>query len=307
MYLSFVAGNILHKFINEPYNIVYNPQNNLFDHLLSLTDNHNYYVFSDNIRHFGLSNMISLSSNQISLYNYNIHCTNGIIGYTSQNFKNLHLNSIIFTHSTKPAHIKKEDLALMGQRLERESKIFFTQQAAVSWRLNNSVIIKYGVPEVFHITTKTESRKDILILNYENSPQMLQIQQFLLKANYTCDIVTKISTSTEDININFNQYKVCIDLAEYNIVNLLCAIASGCTTISMNYNAIAEAYSGLDGLVLINKVEDLASIIPDLLKIDDEKRKMNSEQVLESFDFATFKDKINSIMQTSNKEAFIYA
>ena len=70
MYLSFVAGNILHKFINEPYNIVYNPQNNLFDHLLSLTDNHNYYVFSYNIRHFGLYNMISLSSNQISLYRF---------------------------------------------------------------------------------------------------------------------------------------------------------------------------------------------------------------------------------------------
>jgi hypothetical protein len=304
MYLGFVIGNILQKFSHDPYNIIYNPQNNLFDHTLSANNRHQYFIINDNIQSFGNSNMMSLKNKNVSLFNYNLHITNNILGYTNQNLKNFHINSIIVTHSGKPAYIKKEDLSLMNQRLGQEAKIFFTKSAAESWRFNNSILMRYGIPEVFGFNKLTEDRKDVLILNYDNNPQVNQIKTALESSNYSCDIMTSCFLSTETINDTFNNYKVCIDLAEHNIINLLCSIASGCIGISMKPQYSADEYSDIEGLVFINGLNELNKVISNNVSVNSEQRKSNSKNVLGAFDFMTFKKSIDSIIEASNKEAF---
>ena len=304
MYLGFVMGNILQKFSNDPYNIIYNPQNNLFDHVLSANNKHQYFIINDNIKSFGNSNMMSLTNKQVPLFNYNLHITNNILGYANQNLKNFHVNSIIVTHSGKPAYIKKEDLSLMNQRLTKEPKIFFTKAAAESWRLSNSILIKYGVPEVFTFNKSTENRKDILILNYDNNPQVNQIKTALESSNYSCDIMTSCFLPIETLNETFNKYKICIDLAEHNVVNLLCSIASGCIGVCIKPQYSAEEYSNVDGLIFINGLNELSKIISNNVSIDEEQRRLHSKNVLDLFDFNTFKKSIDSIIEVSNKEAF---
>jgi hypothetical protein len=116
--------------------------------------------------------------------------------------------------------------------------------------------------------------------------------------------MTSCFLSTETINDTFNNYKVCIDLAEHNIINLLCSIASGCIGISMKPQYSTDEYSDIEGLVFINGLNELNKVISNNVSVNSEQRKSNSKNVLGAFDFITFKKSIDSIIEASNKEAF---
>ena len=159
MYLSFVTGNILQKITENNYNIVYYPQNNIIDHCISAIDKHRYYIFGSNNIHYKIDNMIDLPNDHLSLYNYNLCITNRLLNYTGNpTIKQFHLNTIILTHSHKPQNVKKEDSALMSQRLKKEVKIFFSESAKNSWRLDNSIVLKYGVPSNFQYVNNITKR-----------------------------------------------------------------------------------------------------------------------------------------------------
>jgi uncharacterized membrane protein YheB (UPF0754 family) len=305
MYLSFITGNVLEKFTDDKHNIIYYPQNNMFDHLLANINDHSYYIFGESKNNFQTPNLINLPNNLISLYNYNLSVTNNILGYASNNLKHLHLNSIICTHSHKPSYIKKEDSLLMDQRLSKEIKVFFTESSKESWRINTGSVIKYGIPDLFINENLVEKRKDVLILSFENTPHAKQIQQILLNNNYSCDIMDSCSIGTQDIVKKFNDYNVCVDLSEHNIINLLCAIAAGCVTITMMPQVLASEYEDLDGLIFIESINQIGEAIKSVLPTQDEKRQQNRDQVLERFSFNDFKTQFNSLITKANAEAFI--
>lgn len=305
MYLSFITGNVLEKFTDDRHNIIYYPQHNMFDHLLANINDHSYYIFGQSKNNFQIPNIINLPNDLVSLYNYNLSITNNILGYASNNLKHLHLNSIICTHSHKPSYIKKEDSLLMDQRLSKEIKVFFTESSKESWRMSTGSVIKYGIPELIMNDTTIEKRKDILILNFENTPHSKQIQQALINNNYSCDIMESCSIDIKEIAKQFNNYKICIDLSEHNIVNLLCAISAGCITITMMPQILASEYTDLDGLIFIESINEITDAIRSVLAIPDEKRQQNRDQVLERFSFNDFKTQFNSLITKANMEAFV--
>jgi hypothetical protein len=306
MYLSFVTGNILQKITEDNYNIIYYPQNNIIDHCISAIDKHKYYMFGGNSLNYKIDNMIDLPDQHISLYNYNLCITNRILNYTNNpNIKQFHLNTIILTHSHKPQNIKKEDTVLMNQRVKKETKVFFSESAKNSWRLENSIAIKYGIPKTFQYTNDITKRKDVLILNYDNLPHAQQIQAALINKSYSCDIMNSCKTSIEDINSTMNNYKVCIDLAEHNILNLLCGIASGCTGLTIKSPATSEEYSNINGLTFISNIEEIFPALSQILNIGDDERKNNSDSILKEFDFDNFSNIMSNIIQKANREAFI--
>jgi hypothetical protein len=306
MYLSFVTGNILQKITEDNYNIIYYPQNNIVDHCISAIDKHKYYMFGGNSLNYKIDNMIDLPDQQLSLYNYNLCITNRLLSYTNNpSIKQFHLNTIILTHSYKPQNIKKEDTVLMNQRLKREIKVFFSESAKNSWRLDNSIAIKYGIPKTFQYTNDVSKRKDVLILNYDNLPHAQQIQAALINKNYSCDIMNSCKTPIEDINSTMNNYKVCIDLAEHNILNLLCGIASGCTGVTIKSPSTSEEYSNINGLTFISNIEEIFPALSQVLDIGDDERKNNSESILKEFDFNDFSNIMSNIIQKANREAFI--
>jgi hypothetical protein len=305
MYLSFVTGNILQKITEDTYNIIYYPQNNMIDHCISAIDKHRYYMFGANKIDFQIENMIDLPDSHLSLYNYNLCITNRILNYINNStVKQFHLNTIILTHSHKPQNIKKEDTLLMSQRLKKEIKVFFSESAKDSWRLDNSIVLKYGVPSVFNIVNETSKRKDVLILNYENLPHAQQIQAALINKNYSCDIMTSCRMPIENINNMLNNYRACIDLAEHNIFNLLCGVASGCTGLSIRSPTTSEEYLNINGLTFLNSVEEIFPVLSQVLDIGDEERKNSSDDILKKFDFNNFSSKMSNIIQKANREAF---
>ena len=103
-----------------------------------------YYLFNNNKKHYNIDNVIDLPNNYIPFYNYNLSCTNNIIGYTQNNFKNFHLNCIIFTHSGKPQFIKKvkevqqkmNDPHVYEEDGVAWTRIFTSPKAIVDGRMN---------------------------------------------------------------------------------------------------------------------------------------------------------------------------
>jgi hypothetical protein len=306
MYLSFVTGNILQKIVEDNYNIIYYPQNNIIDHCISAINKHRYYIFSSNNLNYKIDNMIDLPDQHLSLYNYNACITNRLLSYTNNpSIKQFHLNTIILTHSFKPQNVKKEDAVLMNQRLRKEIKVFFSETVKNSWRLDNSIVIKYGIPKVFQYSNDTAKRKDVLLLNYDNLPHAQQIQAALINKNYSCDIMNSCRMPMEEINSTMNNYKVCIDLAEHNILNLLCSIASGCTGLSIKSPTTSEEYSNTNGLTFVSNIEEIFPALSQILDIGDEERKNNSDNILNEFDFMNFSTIMSNIIQQANREAFI--
>jgi hypothetical protein len=227
------------------------------------------------------------------------------VEFTSKNLKQWHINSLIFTHSYKPPYIKKEDALLMGQRLARETKIFFSESSKDSWNLQGrSITMKYGIPKNFAISKAPSERKDVLILNFENLPHNHQLYQALMSKGYTCEVMTSGVNSPEFINNQFNEYKICIDLAEHNISNLLCAISSGCVGVSLKTPMMSNDYN-LPGLILVDSVNDLVENIKDLLTIPDAEKEVFSSEANKVFNFDTFSRDINKLMINANTEAFV--
>lgn len=308
MYLSFVNGNILQKFSKDRYNIVYYPQNNLFDYSLMLNDDYNYFIFGNNQKDYHMPNIIDLPQSYISLYNYNLSMTNNIIGYTTNNLKQFHLNTIIFTHSYKPHYIKKEDALLINKRLTRETKVFFSQKSKESWGLSdNAHIVKYGIPQIFSNQTKQKDRKDVLVLNYENMPHNQQLCQAIKSEGYSCDIASSCTeTSLEDINNMFNQYKICIDLADHNIFNLMCAIAAGCYSISIKTPMLQNEYSSVGGLLLVDSIASVVSQIKNVIDLaNDKSREQYAHEALNTFNYDTFKNSMKTLITRANSETFL--
>lgn len=303
MYLSQITGNILNKFNNQPINVWYEPQSNMFDVLLSECG---IRLFSTNNYKFGglkESNLTLVNNMQQSLFNYNVGLTNSILKYSSNKyFSSMHLNSIICTHSYKPEQIKKEDLVLLNNNLSRELKIFFSEDVASSWKMNNRVVFPYGIPTDVFYDEKNVRNKRILLLNLENLPNIEPLAQFLGNHEIEVDILTELNFDTAALRKLFNQYSVCVDLADHNIVNLLTAIACGCKCVTYATRMIIDNYSNTPNLYVARTVEDLILSIKQALSLNviDSKEHMQTNHP-----FGVFKQNMLNIIEKNNSEVFL--
>jgi hypothetical protein len=252
--------------------------------------------------------MAYLTGDMIGLYNYNLSITSNVLGYTTNNVKNFHVNSLIFTHSHKPEHIKKEDSVLMDQRLLNEHKIFFSESTRQSWRLTkNTYVYKYGVPKVFEKNTEYNDRKNVLILDIENTTYSKHVYQLLKSSGIDADILNKFDGNIAEINNLLNQYKICIDLAEHNVVNLLCGIGAGCYGITIKNPLFFENYKDVGGLEFINNIDSMIPTINRILQNPQANQLAtdNSIKIKNEYDYSVFETKTKSIIEQANTEAFI--
>lgn len=303
MYLSFTVGNILQKFSKDKKNIVYYQQNNLFDHNLFELEN-NYYLFNNKQNNYEIQNVIDLPQTMIHLYNYNLSLTNNIIGHPTSSIQNFHINSIIFTHSYRPNFIKKEDASILNKNLARELKVFFSENAKNSWGVNQrSEVIKYGIPKSFQVINKDRD-KDILILNFDKAIHNQQLLTALRSKGYSCDTLDTCRMPISDINIKLNEYNVCIDLADHNVINMLCAISAGCKVATIKTEMLNNDYDEIPGLYLLDSPSDILDNISTIIKNDDSIEK-KSEIVSNIYSFDIFSNNITRFINEINQEAFV--
>lgn len=304
MYLSKITGNILNKFNQQNINILYDPQYNLFDILLAECGLNLFVEKNDRFVNLESSCLTMLDDNHMDLFNYNVGISNNIVLYSQQKkYDILHLNTIIFTHSCKPQQIKKEDVLLLRNSLKKQTKVFFDINSQSSWKVGDSAVIRYGIPQdKFYSENDGDRSNRVLMFNCDRNPSMPALAQFLEKNNILVDIVKDISCDADILRSLLNQYDVCIDLADHNISNLLVAIACGCKGISYATPMIMENYSNTPNLYTAATVQDLILCINRAL---ESKKVSHIDYFKKHHCFNKFRDSINTLVIDNNNRAFI--
>lgn len=306
MYLNSSTANVLNKFNGQKINILYEPQRNLFDIFLAECGYCLYFDSSNVVASTQKTNMVALNSDQYDLFNYNVGITNNILSYSSNKvFSNLHLNTIIFTHSYKPKNIKREDLLLMSNNMSKEKKVFFSRESADSWDfLTNKSVINYGIPTEI-LTSEipfSERGEKVLILNFEGSSHVESIANLMESNGIKVDLIKDMTGDVNAIKELFNRYKVIIELNDHNIINLLAAVSCGCKCITHYNEMISANYSNIPNLFMAKSIGDLISISKNCF---EEPLHESTEYIHTNFQFETFKNNIKNIIEQSNNEAFI--
>lgn len=303
MYLSQSIGNIAQKFNNQNTNIIYELSNNLFDLHIGLCDQHTYCV-DDKLKISDENiNLCCIQPNQTDLINFSCALSNNVLGYASNmKYVPLHINVGIFIHNKKPIQIKKEDLLLIENNLNKTKKVFFSKAIADSWRFKDVDIVRYGINRShFYETNSVDDRSNKILLIAHNDQNLNIIKQILLSNKIEFDMFDMSSINITKTRDTLNKYKICVDFSE-NIINLITAISCGCIGIAHNANNLQDSFNGIPNLYFGDSISDIIQTISNVQK---NYHRLNITDYFESnFNFDTFATNITKIINYLNRETF---
>jgi len=304
MRLTAMSSSIIHQVISDEINVIYEPDNSLFDHILCTCNQEiNYYAFSNDA--YAVSeNFHSLPASHIDIYDYDIYVSNEIMNLVQS--KNsightFHVTDLIFQHRYKPLQMKKEDLSLINHKTKNKSKIFFDQTVLSSWGCENSQLISYGIPLNLFTSHDNDRNSNVLILSH-NETVSQKIQNYFSSRNIQCEIINSFNQlSISETVDKFNQYKIVLDLNNTTI-NQLCALACGCNVVALSHQPSSTP--------LINtqhSVDGVVAYCDTLLNNTD--KIVNNEEIKNyldtNFNYDKFQTSISEIMEFNKRKAFI--
>lgn len=304
MRLTTMSSSIIHQILDDEINVIYEPDNSLFDHILcTCTEEINYHIFSNNVYNLP-NNCISLSPSRADLYNYDICAFNDIttlIRSKSHLTLAFHITDLIFQHRHKPAKIKKEDFLIIYQKVKNKSKVFFNQDIMSSWGYENSQLISYGIP--LHIFTNSNNNRNanILILNHNNTVSQ-EISHHFSSQNIQHDILNDFSQlSINDANDKLNEYKIVFDLKN-DTINQLCALACGCDVVALSDQSAFPQF--------INTHSSISSALAHCHTLLNQTDKVSNYEETKNyldinFNYDKFKRSIAEVMEFNKRKAFI--
>lgn len=304
MRLTAISSSIIHQILSDEINVIYQPDNSLFDHILcTCTQEINYHVFSNDS--YTLSeNCRNLPSSHIEIYDYDIYVSNEIMNLIQSKDtvgQTFHITDLIFQHRHKPPQMKKEDLSLINHNTKHKSKIFFDQNVMSSWGCENSQLISYGIPLNLFTQNNNDRNANVLILGH-NETVAQQIQNHFLSQNIQCEIINSFNQlSINEVVDKFNQYRIALDLNNTTI-DQLCALGCGCNVVALSnqpsLTPLINAQHSVDGVIaycdtLLNKTDKIA---------DHEEIKNYLDT---NFNYDKFQTSISEIMEFNKRKAFI--
>jgi len=306
MRLTAMSSSIIHQVMENQINVIYQPDNSLFDHILcSCINEINYYMLSPPHICNIADNCYSLSEVEIDLYNYDICISNEIVSFINQKNNNFshafHATNLIFQHKHRPNIIKKEDVALINQRIHAINKIFFDSHVMDTWNCKNAQLIPYGIPLDLFTNNSEERNLDILILG-NNGPIIQKIYHHFNSMDIRCEVINNMNIlNIQDISKKFKESTIVIDLQD-NTINQLCALACGCKVACIsNYdNSITQVhkYRSVDGIVEYC-VKQLGENNHNI------SYKEIKEYLEDNYSYGKFKEEISQIMESNKRKAFI--
>lgn len=301
-----MSSSIIHQVMENQINVIYEPDNSLFDHILcSCVDEINYYLFSSSRDCNIANNCYSLSEVEIDLYNYDICICNEIVSFINQKNNNFshafHATNLIFQHKHRPNIIKKEDIALINQRINKINKIFFDSHVMDTWKCKNAQLIPYGIPLDVFTNNSEERNLDILILG-NNDPIIQKIYHHFNSMGIRCEAISNMSIlNIQDISKKFKESTIVIDLQD-NTINQLCALACGCRVACIsNYD---------NSIMQVNKCLSVDGIIEYCNKqLSENNHNVSCTEIKEyledNYNYDKFKEEISQIMESNKRKAFI--
>jgi hypothetical protein len=284
----FRAMSLGHKYKN----IIYDPMNSLLDHILYLTQD-NFYIV-DNLKTQISDNVAYIPNEHIEFYNYHLIMSNSLEKHLDNNFAYImHLPVLFLIEYIKG--YKKEDRHLIQDRMKNHTKIFLNELTYNYFKSSNSVFIQMGIPlELFKKTQDWATRKNVCIFDY--GPQSKFMKAQIEKEGIDCDIINTIMPTTSIVNL-LNSYKICIDISENYKINLLCAAACGCKSLTI------DTSRSIENIVNGCNQEDITKYINTY--INSNQNDSNAEQfIIENYSFNKFLEKIKQQINNISHEAY---
>lgn len=298
MQLSFMIDNTVFRTTSTKApqkNIVYEPKSSLLDNFIYLTDD-NYFILENNTYTTNIDNVINLPNNHIGLYNYHFLMTHNIEKHINDTMSaGMHIPILFIIDQVKS--YKKEDKHIIHQKLNNHTKLYLNENTFQTFNSNNkSILIKIGIPiKYFQASANFEDRKDIAIFDYGPVTQQLK---FALEQNkVSCTLInTKINLET--FNYLFNRHKICLDISDNYLTNLLPALCCGCKAITTKSNPVISPFINHIDLNdnIVSIIKDLASSVPD--------NKAHIEYVKDKYPFEPFKQTLKQIINDISHEVY---
>lgn len=284
--------------LNTKYkNILYEQKNAILDSLILLTGDNYYTVIEDNTKKHNMDNIFYISKERLELHNYHLVMSHSLEKHINSNISfAMHLPLILIISDVKS--YKKEDRFLIQNKIKNYTKIFLNEDAYKAFCNEDPKCfsIKLGIPlDIFYPTQSFNKRKDICII--DNNPMTHNIKTAIDKTGKSCDIIDT-NLGMNILSAIFNQYKVCIDLGDNYMVNLLCAAACGCKCItSTTQSGVPYIIKtlGLDNNFVSNICNELDSEV---------NTKSNIAYIKENYPFTDFIEKIHKIISHTSHEVF---
>ena len=245
MSINYQTHNIIHSFLFSnglcDLNISYNSSNSIYD--LSIQD---------------IKNTIFINEDAISSgcpISYGLSFINDPIGFSQniQKYKRSYANHILFFHKPLPPYLKKEDIYLINNDIDRYEKYSFCKQVS---EIKNIKHIEYGL--TLNITNSDLRQIDVIILYSTEETQANILKNIISSNGISCDMLcTKTNKDIDKIKQKLNNAKICIDTTDY--YNVLFAVSCGCYGLTSN----TSNDSGFIGT--IDNFQNCLSSIKDIL------------------------------------------
>lgn len=299
MYLGLMSDNTIFRDISrktKEKNIIYEPKYSLLDHIIYMS-NDNYFILENNSYSSNIDNVLNIPNSHIEYYNYHFLMTHYIEKHLNDSFAMAaHLPTMFIIDQVK--NYKKEDKHIIQQKMNNHTKIFLNQSSYEYYGdRNKSFLINLGIPsEIFNNKSDFSKRGDVIIFDYGSISQQLKIA--LEKEGLSCVLInTRINSAT--VEYLLNKYKVCIDISENYIGNLLVSLCCGCRAITTTNNPVVCPY-----IHHIDLNDNILSKIKDLIASTEDNNEIR-QYIKDQYCFTKFQNSLHNIIQNISHEVYI--
>lgn len=222
-----------------------------------------------------------------SVINSSIIFINDPGSFVSQsNEFNKFTNKVLFFHDDKISKMKKEDLFLFNNEIEKYECYTFDKKVST---INRNIIpIEYG----FKSPPKITKNKSIILLGNRQNIDIIMHNQ--IKQVYgDAELINTQELSGKDLSGILSQYRICITMnSKYNS---LLAASSGCFVISNINMEEANIPYGL----YANDFDTIMQNIGDMLSTSMSLHEEISDRIIKEYDYSTFSARISKIVQNT--------
>lgn len=283
-----IIHNLAYKNIDTHLNVLYAPMDNTFDLLVNSLDIHTYNI-----------------KQKFGNYYYDLFWTNNFLEHTQQTgslVKQIHLLDIVWFHNAPPLKFKKEDIALVNQRLKNSVKICADASIMEAWNFDHDTetkVISYGIMSSdIDYQNKTES---IVLLNFNNNTDITNLYEFI-KQDFPSAVMLNSLDHIHSLNDLYSivaKYNICIDI--YNSLNVLIAQYLGCKVITSTTQA-----KNLIGIVQLSDYGNIKEVLKSALndKLSHSDILSNRQCIQETYNYQTFHNDVMSVLSNIKTKEF---
>jgi hypothetical protein len=281
--------NTLNKLLDSKINILYEPNQSLFDVVFPEID----------------ATILRTESASSKYFYYDAYVTSNFFSHVNYRNKFLHnhqIQDVVIFHQKTPNVFKKEDKTILRNNLSSTYKIFPTSLIANEWDIQDkkSMTINYGIPSIKHELIPFKDRNTVLFMNFNDDTNVNNLFASIKTFFPDAILINKLVNDSLAETLKFiSNYKIVIDLA--NPFNSLCATACGCFTIT---NQISD--DSIKSCLVTQNFREAKELISNIISnANTDLVEKDKEYIIINYPMNIFIDNMTKLFNRIKMEPFI--